>query len=92
MRYALFIYIRTRKILRRSNVLIFEGFQPQNVLILFLFSMKLHHLLILLGYFNTMLEECSSSRSRCSVKKGVLKNFTKFTGKFDIDGAQLSLL
>ena len=73
----------------RPNVLIFEGFRPQNVLILLLFSMKRPHLLILLGYFNIMLEECSSSRSRCSVKKVVLKNFTKFTGKFDIGGAQL---
>ena len=37
--------------------LLFEGFQAQNVLILFLFSMKYSHLLTILGYFNTTLEE-----------------------------------
>ena len=38
--------------------LLFENFQSQNVLILFLFCMKHCYLLKLLGYFNTTLEKC----------------------------------
>ena len=30
---------------------------------------------------NSHLQECRSSNHRCSVRKGVLRNFTKFTGK-----------
>ena len=37
--------------------LLFESFQPQSILILFLFSIKLSYLLIALGHFNTTLEE-----------------------------------
>ena len=33
-------FIRTKKVLMRLNVLVFECFQYQKVLILFLFSMK----------------------------------------------------
>ena len=34
------LFLRTSNILMRCNVLIFEGFQPQNVFHIFLFSMK----------------------------------------------------
>ena len=33
------------------------------------------------GLFSGFLERCRSSHRRCSVEKGVLKNFAKFTGK-----------
>ena len=32
-------------------------------------------------YYDNMKEQDRSSHQRCSVKKGVLKNFAKFTGK-----------
>ena len=41
----------------RFNVLTFEGFLPQNVLILFLFAMKHSYLLKLRRYFKNALEE-----------------------------------
>ena len=38
--YVCKFFIGTSKILMRVNVLLFEGFQPEDVAILFLFSMK----------------------------------------------------
>ena len=62
----------------RVNLLIFEGFQPQNVLTLFLSFMKTDSSLGI-EYFKISLDR--SSRPKVFCKKDVLRNFEKFTGK-----------
>ena len=51
-------FIRTNKILIRLNVLVFEGFQYQKVLILFLFSMK--HFYFFMGKITRDMAEITS--------------------------------
>ena len=61
--------------------LLVESFKYRNVLILFLFSMKHPYLLILLGYFNTTLEE----------DKVIYPNGTSnYIAKDDFDGVSCS--
>ena len=80
-----FFFIGTSKIFMRLNVLFSEGFQPQNVLVFFLFSRKSFYLLILIGYFNSVATKGNIPRGniwlhnkrwlwRCSVHS--------FVGKF----------
>ena len=73
-------FIRTTKILMRLNALVFWRLSAQNVLILFLSSMKHCYLLMLLVYFNTNLEEY----------KVIYPNGTcDYIIKYDFDGVQI---
>lgn len=63
--------------------LLFERFQPRNVLILFLFSITHSYLLTDMEHFNSTLEESYIPR---------WKGSSDYITKHDVDGFQITLL
>ena len=82
-----FFFTRTSKFSLRINVFIFEGFQPQNGLIFFLFSMKHSYLLTtkITPYFNTYIV-------RCIMLYTPIMEISDYITKDDFDEIQVILL
>ena len=82
-----FFFTRTSKFSLRINFLIFEGFQPQNGLIFFLFSMKHSYLLTtkITPYFDTYIV-------RCIMLYTPIMEISDYINKDDFDGIQVILL